>query len=464
MSQLAVPSPVIGSQQFNFVHRKQQQPSAIIQHDKVRRIRSENDGLVYRETGHHDSKKRNPNGLLTHQQSAPLFPYIASPGGLIQPGSQINIRPPHMFAVPPVLLNMEQKHQLIDQRIIPADHLERRREEQSKQTIEEKPDNNKVKGFEKKKSKFIREARQWSRHLQDKLHVDNKSNVDLSNRELETAKSSPSSSPSPYPSHFSSTHSPVLTNHKQPPTLLSGAGGMYTILPHSPSGMPPPGTIIQNHTPLIAAMQTLQQQSPKDGNNRVHPTHIPVTTPTLNPEQKFVYMLQDGTLIATTPIISEGQLGQETPKGERPPSNRSPKRVGSPNSDTDIVRHTARKRRRSSSLPLTNIKSPLSSSSDSTHSSPPPPTLFPIVSPAEPHPLPFPQITSPTNGHYGNIFFSGLNVRQATPTTLTDSSIVKMEGDGAGGDRVGVDNDNAQPLSPDNHLHPGNVCVSIINL
>ena len=464
LPQLTVPTSLIGNVQQHLINAHLSRDKPTIQHDKVKRIRSENDGLIFRER--QEAKRKRSNGLLTHQQSAPLFPYITSQGGFIQAGGpQINIRPP-VFAVPsvpPILLNMEQKQEERSAAItieIPEQEVDANKVKKSEQKEE--------KNFENKKSKFIREARQWSKHLEEKLFIKPEQDPTSPSRYLnhenkisinQTMFTPPSTSPqlTPYSSHLNPSNSPILANQKQPPTYLMGtsqSGGMYTILPHSPTlstGM------LSNQVPILAtAVQTLQQttpnKSPKDGNNRVLSA---ITTPTLNPDQKFVYMLQDGTLIAT-PIIQERQLGgvSEVTKSEYSPF-KSPKRISSPNSDSDIMTYPQRKRRRSSSLPVSNLKSP-SSSSGSSHSTPPPNTLFPIPSPTEikteARLLSFPQITSPSTGHYNtNVFFSGM---QMTPAT--EHYVMKMEGDLTNDEKCHADNEIVQPQSPDNQLHPGN--------
>ncbi len=473
LPQLSVPTSLIGNVQHLFnAHLSRDKPNmTAIQHDKVKRIRSENDGLIFKE--HHEMKKKRNNGLLTHQQSAPLFPYMTSQNGFIHAASGSHIRPSPMFAVhagvppAPILLSMEQKQ---EERIVEEPMLEQQ-EEQVRN--DEHSNNEENKMFETKKCKFIQEALQWSRNLEEKLIVkpDQETHPPLSLRysthentisinQTNTMFTPPSTSPqlTPYSSH---SHSPILTNQKQPPTFLMGTpqtgGGLYTILPHSPT------TMLSNQMPILAAtMQSLQQQQPPNKspkgelNNRILSN---IATPTLNQDQKFVYMLQDGTLIAT-PIVHERQLGGvgTTTEASKPDLFKSPKRIGSPNSDSDIRMYPRRKRRRSSSLPVNNVKSPLSSSGGSSQSTPPPNNnnIFPIVSPLEiktesPF-LTFPQITSPSTGHYNtSMFFSGM---QLTPSS-DHHFVMKIDGDLINDEKGVVDNEVVQPQSPDNQLHPG---------
>ena len=484
----AIPSSLMGNavQPLKFVnaHVSRDQP---ILHEKVRRIQSENDCLSFKDRL--ESKK---NGLLTHQQSAPLFPFVTPQGSVIQtPRLAAGLRP-SLFPVPgpPMMVNFDQKHgeaqtQLkINQKV--SEEKEREAVEQNlyQTNLELAPptrSGKEEKGFEKKKSKFIREAMQWSKKLENKLVVKPEIVVKSDQLSENMLKSSSAHSQQPLVSpQQTSPHSPIISSQKQLPTFLMGnpqTCGMYTLLPQAPALSSLAGGVLPTQVPLLTAMQPLSgtNQSPNDGSRPlscVLPHAIPVTTPTLSTEQKFVYMMQDGTLIATPILQQERQeVGasrdainrMDNSDAASTPPARSPKRTGSPNSDTDIMTYSARKRRRSSSLPgVSNHRSPSSDSESSpspTTPPPGPPTLYPITSPSdikmETHLLTLPQITSPSTGHYTpNLFFSGMQM--SANLASSDLTRMKMDGDVSNEDK-GIENDTGHPSSPDNHVHPGNL-------
>lgn len=539
------------------------QQQLIKQHDKVRRIRSENDGLIYLEKK--DPKKQRTNGHLTHQSSAPIFPFITSQGGLVQ-GSHINMGPP-LFAVPtvhPMMFSMEQHKKTDPQttsiQVASSDTQTHNNEPSDQQTggeqqqhqyqpVENTTDNSskdatkdekQEKGFEKKRLKFIYEAKKWSRDLDERLGGGAKSPVTSSSSQtarsplpnLETFRTNTTLSPSQltsFPSHLNPTHSPVLANQKKLPTIFMGPNsqntGVYTVLPpNSPMGTATAGGatgVLPTQVPILAAMQAFQTPNAHSPNESMPSNQVlPMSTPTFKSEQNLVYMLPDGNYIAT-PIANEKKLGMNTNEDvskDCPPNrlmSRSPKRATSPNSDTEImISMMPRKRRRSSSLPVANVKSPgeSSGSSDTSESETPPPSSL-LLSPSEYKPDPHVMATFSPDSHMmatfsrqiaatqspstvgGGIIGSGhthlpppntaglfFNHMIATPSTNDTTprvsishhyqqfgELVKMEaGDGSPTEEKvsTVDNDHviaATPSSPadsKSQLHPGeSVCI-----
>ena len=463
-------------------------------HEKVRRIQSENDGLSLRDRMELKNSKHKKNGLLIHQQSAPIIQdsYTTSQGGRILPGS--GTVGPSIFAVPgpSLMMNLDRKHsehkiECIEQKERKEQHLERESHDKSKRKHEGKQ-------FENKKLKFIQEAKEWSKNIEQKLTKEEETN-DFEHQAILVKQQTPHSliplhqagSLFPLPIQPSNTtptspqsanQSPKLVNHKQHQTYLMGSPqtcGMYTIIPPNPTIPTMAPTLSQ--VPLLTAMQSISSnQSPSDTHilpAGLIPRTLPLATPTLNPDQKFVYMMHDGTLIAT-PLMQGGQLGfqsitkEDSGTTKPDPHSRSPKRIRSPNSDLDISNRPMPKRRRSSSLPdVSNLKSP-SPEEDSPTSSPPPlppppppphSTFFQMSSPTAMKVetptgfLTLPQITSPSTGHYNpSLFFSGMQLSSTIASSPSHHNGIQQ-----GDSHKEGDNPSTYPPSPpdDNPLHPG---------
>ena len=420
----------------------------------MHRMKSENELEMSREDK--ITKAINKNGYLIHQSSAPNFPLGTSHALLFGSSS---------FAVPnpPVVMGTE-------------DQLQQYKSHSNSEG------GNKRSTFEDKKTKFIKEAQEWSKQVETKI----------GNKETETevAEAMVAMTPSAGRNLYTvSMASPIAT-----PTSPKGAfprqqqqmfysqalnrqPHIFNISSH-PSIIP--STIM---APPISLLTSLSKASPTGGDTplsaavvpNVMPKSLPFSTPALTPDQKFVYMMQDGRLVAapfhapisTPPTTKMDEGGVSLTRVKIEDGMRNPKRTDSPNSDPESYRPPL-KRRRSTSLPdVTQLKSTPSSPELSSPAPSPSPTSLPVTSLAGGI-APGKYVTPPDSSYVAllnnnhatpPIFFSNVPLPQ---TTL--QNIEQQNGDSEMTNESQVDPTNIPPSPEDGALQPGKDCNSTVNI
>ena len=294
-----------GKMAEQFLHKGALQGVPTSHHDKImRRIQSENDKLTLQDRLEPADKLRR-NGLLQHQSSAPVFPQGiimgAAPGTL-----------PYAVPSPSILMNIDKKmneHKIEfieQQQQLPK--VDRDTPSHSSSQADTSFRGRGRKGdepFEHKKNKFIKEAREWSRNITDKLNKDSSSEKEEEGdmmkaayiHHLTTSTTSINSSTGPLQSPpIILPGSPHLKN--QPMFVIPSSQGL-----HSATGAIP--------TSLLTAMHSIASK----------PSEIPImsnfisgnvqmATPTLSPDQKLVWVMPNNGLVATTPPPINGSASK----------------------------------------------------------------------------------------------------------------------------------------------------------
>ena len=446
-----------------------QMPLNQMHHEKVvRRIQSEN-ALENRL----EKPEPRKNGILVHQQSAPTF---GNTGYLMSPNKIVN--PAYPVPSPSVLMNMdrklrEHKIEFVEQPLS---------EDGSKSTEVEQGGSKNHVSFEDKKLKFIKEAQEWSRQVGSRIgrkSVSEEDEVEITDSKfLVTSTPSypgstplipinaagsivslPIQSPNATPSSPHSTNlSPKLSVPKQPPAFLLGSpqscSNIFTLLPPTSAIPSMAGPILG---PSLSQLPLLSSMPGKPATSNapsfipgVLPGSFPLTTPS---DQKFIYLMQDGQIVAAPYPQENNTLVKLYDKTEADSSRntRSPKRTDSPNSDQEY--RPSKKRRRSSSLPDVNLLKSPSTDSPASPNSPSP--VLPISSSASTGPLPESSYVSLMSNNLTtpSVFFPSIQLPQTT--------LIKMEhqnGEPENGHDGHVGNNYPPSPAEDNKLHPGMLC------
>ena len=447
-----------------------QMPLNQMHHEKVvRRIQSEN-------TLENRLEKPEPrkNGVLVHQQSAPTF---GNTGYLMSPSKIVN--PAYPVPSPSVLMNMdrklrEHKIEFVEQPLT---------EEGSKTTEVEHGGSKNHVSFEDKKLKYIREAQEWSRQVGSRIgkkSVSEEDEVEITEPNYLPASTPSFSASTPFipinaagnivslpiqsanatpSSPHSANLSPKLSIPKQPPAFLLGSpqscSSIFTLLPPTSSIPSMAGPILG---PSLSQLPLLSSMPGKPATSNapsfipgVLPGSFPLTTPS---DQKFIYVMQDGQIVAAPFPQENNTLVKLYDKTETDVSRttRSPKRTDSPNSDQEYHR-PSKKRRRSSSLPDVNLLKSPSTDSPASPSSPSP--VLPISSSASTGPAPDSSYVSLMSNNLTapSVFFPSIQLPQTT--------LIKMEhqnGEPENGHDGHVGNNYPPSPAEDNKLHPGMLC------
>ena len=416
-------------------------------HDKIRRNQSDIALLVDQHqrnqaltqpSGGEAQQQQNKNGLLVHQRSAPTFPlcnpflFAAGTGGGGPPGKLVTSAP---FNSTP----FSSAH-------VSAGTGGERHETPPLPVLSGKTGGERS-SFEHKKEEFIREAQEWSKQVSNKIKKDDEEDSkNASILEIGSPHRPSISAPGGLPliplnvsSHLIPQSPPTATPTSSP----SHKSFYYLSSPQTGGNIFGLNTVSRGIlAPPISFLTSLSKiPSPTSNTNGL------LATPTLSTDPKVVHVMQDGKVFATTPYSED----EEGPEGRR--VNRSPKRIGSPNSDPEFIR-SPKKRRRSSSLP--DVNQLKSSSSPSSPSSPSPVTTATPVSGLPDHA--FVSLLGPGGVTQGMppIFFSNMHLPQtAVGTSVKLETTPESEGDV-----------KLPPPSPDIDvaLHPGTSHVVIATI